>query len=211
MDLPTVAGLSEMPAELDVDLADEPVTNGELLAELGIRIDPHEPPEIHHAVTIDEYSSLQLSHAEIVAAHVDGDVQASLPGDLSSGAPHASRFWAAFGMQIEDPIIRFRVFSQVYAAVSIATHGASSESTSGLHAPRARGLAVNRRDVEQHAPLFRWLGFDTVEGRCSEFAQDLEHYQQHIGLSATGGPIVGTNPNYRCRAKGAKPSQRGQQ
>lgn len=209
MRLPFVDKLSLMSAELDVDPNDEPVTNGERLAELGVRLDMDDPPELHHAVTIDEYSSLQLSHAEIVAAHVDGDVQASLPGDLSAGAPQAPRFWAAFGMQIEDPVIRFRVFSQVYAAVSLATHEPSTASATGLHAPRARGLAVNRRDVEPHAPLFRWLGFDTVEGRCSEFADDLDHYTEHVKATPVGSAITGTNPNYRCQLMGRRESTGG--
>ena len=123
------------------------------------------------------------------------------PRRLVEGLPSVAQILGRLWHADRGPGDWFRVFSQVYAAVSVATHDPAGSTPTGLHSPRAQGLAVNRRDVEPHAPLFRWLGFDTVEGRCSEFAGDLEHYMTHIARTSAGKPVIGTNAHFGCRVQ----------
>lgn len=73
----------------------------------------------YHAVILDEYSAVQTSHAELVGAvqvRDSASFQPSLPAGLVANKPFVPRFWLAFGVQLAEPAIRYRLFSQVTSA-----------------------------------------------------------------------------------------------
>lgn len=79
---------------------------------------------LYHAVTVDEYTALQRSNAELIATQRLGamaDVPStSLPQDFSVGNTQIPRFWLAFGAQLSDPAIRYQLFAEIFKAVNPA-------------------------------------------------------------------------------------------
>lgn len=71
---------------------------------------------VQHAVVIDEYSAMQVSLADLHGSRPDDDSTIEyrgLPRELSGEGGYNPRYWMAFGVQVSDSAIRFRLFSQI--------------------------------------------------------------------------------------------------
>lgn len=169
-----------------------PVTGAlrtELLSTLGYA--GEEQLDITHALTIDEYTSVRQSEHELYFA--TSNEQRGLPTPLSLGTDAMERVWVGLGVQVDDPAIRLRMFTQLSAASMVkrltlharsASQGDSSENGASQSAAteslRVRGLAVNRRLDESQSNALRWLGFEfAVDGSVAELTPDIAHCARH--------------------------------
>ncbi len=187
-DRPVVVRLSGTPMfalpDLDEDrrLADE-------LKQLGFR----QVQELHHALTVDEYTSQRLSENEWFfagQASLAGRVspRRDLPDHLAAGTRTHERIWLALGVQLDDPAIRSRMFAQLSAAAVVRRIDNHARSTSDEQrvpttslSSDVRGIAVNRRMDEDEATALHWLGFDlALDLDCGDLAPELEHCAQHL-------------------------------
>jgi hypothetical protein len=144
-----------------------------------------------HALTIDEYTSARQSEHELYFS-ARGEERA-LPSPLSLGTGDLERVWVGFGVQVDDPAIRMRMFTQLSAASMVKRQ--SYHSRSGAEADRSetnvspippgealriRGLAVNRRLDENQSTSLQWLGFQfAVDDSVAKLIPDIEHCGKH--------------------------------
>ena len=106
------------------------------------------------------------------------------------------RVWVSFGAQVDDPVIRMRLFNQLSVA-SIAQalteeaerraregegNGKAEDSSKqvrrvvgGAGSTGHRGLAINRRFNDADAALMRWLGFEFAEDDVRELVEGIRH------------------------------------
>lgn len=215
--LPTVVRLSGSPLiQVDEDDVDPLVRSYG-----GISANDHF--ELIHALTIDEYSSMRLSAHEIYALAVPGRTLSDLPVDKldnetpSTGLPPSMlagtdpmpRVWVSFGVQVDDPAIRMRLFSQLSVAsiaptltdaalrggdASATREGGDAVDTGASGAPNpvravggdpgraAAGLAINRRFNDADAAVMRWLGFEFAQVGVHTLVEDVRHYTEHLRL-----------------------------
>ncbi len=202
-DRPVVVRLSGTPLFSLPDPSESPLDAE--LADLGLL----NPRGLHHALTVDEYTSQRQSETEWFYA---GQVSRSwasggneprshrpdLPDCLAVGAPAHDRIWLALGVQLDDHTIRGRLFAQITAA-SVKHHPleaqergpADQEGGTGTEGDRAvpkwsnpeiHGIAVNRRmDRRDEAALLHWLSFDiALDLDCGDLAPELEHCTDHL-------------------------------
>jgi len=165
--------------------------------------------ELIHALTIDEYSSLRFSAHEIYALAFPGRTLTGLPVDrleterpytglptsMIAGTDPMPRVWVSFGVQVDDPAIRMRLFSQLSVASIAPTltdaaqeneisggNGASDLTTrnpiADVAGRAAAGLAINRRFNDADAAVMRWLGFEFAEGDVHTLVEDVHHYSE---------------------------------
>lgn len=205
-DVPIVVRLSGSPLMTVPDTTSGTALRANLVA-LGFQqpgpLGSEKAPQVrlYHAMTIDEYTSLRLSESEVYYAATEPSAGSSktprgLPRVLSSGTTTNSRVWMGLGVQIDDPVIRTRVFAQLSAAslqrraAQQQSRGSSGEGddTDGLDGATTRqvepsilGLVVNRRANDTELLGLRWLGFQiALDLDCGYLIDDLEHCAQHV-------------------------------
>lgn len=213
--LPTIVRLSGSPLiQVDEESVDPLVR-----AYGGISANDHF--ELIHALTIDEYSSLRLSAHEIYALAVPGRTLSDLPAERmedetpSTGLPASMltgtdpmpRVWVSFGVQVDDPAIRMRLFSQLsVASIAPTLTNSAQESRDPSATPEgndtgrsgarnttrtavgdsrraAAGIAINRRFNDADAAVMRWLGFEFAEVDVHTLVEDVRHYTDHVRLA----------------------------
>jgi hypothetical protein len=147
--------------------------------------------EMTHALTIDEYTSVRQSEHELYFAARHESPSRALPSPLSLGTDDMERIWMGFGVQVDDPAIRLRMFTQLSAASMVQRQSRhahpGTESSTGENgiapapaALRVRGLAVNQRLDENQSTSLRWLGFQfAVDGSVADLIADIEHCAKH--------------------------------
>lgn len=176
--------------------------------------------QLHHAVTIDEYSALQQSRAEQFSSGRDerdseGRQSRALPDELTGNSSSNPRYWMTLGVQVPDPAIRYRLFSQLSLVGcrrrstskiehpemwgEVAAHVSTEELADSDNGPIGDftafgGLAVNRRIDDDEATLLYWLGFDVVRDDCFAFIKDFEHYADHVKKRGSRPPVRGRCP-----------------
>ncbi len=168
--------------------------------------------KIYHALTIDEYTSLRQSESEIFFAATAPEAGSSmkprgLPQALSSGTATNSRVWVGLGVQIDDPVIRTRVFAQLSAASLQRRIDEQQRQRGGEaqvadpqqaarlapSAPAILGLVVNRRADDAELLGLRWLGFQiALDLDCASLIDDLEHCTTHVNQLRAAAKASGT-------------------
>lgn len=163
----------------------------EMLEALGCG--PEEVLTLTHALTVDEYTSVRQSEHELYFA-ARGE-RRGLPTPLSVGSEQMDRVWVGFGVQIDDPAIRLRMFTQLSASSMVKRQSQHAQprpdgtgvsdplgrSTSVVPPLRVRGLAVNRRIDENQSTALQWLGFQfSVDASAGELTADIEHHAEHF-------------------------------
>lgn len=195
-DLPVIVRLSGSPLMTLPDLI------GDLREDFrGLGYEGEEKVKPYHALTIDEYTSLRQSENELFFAA--REEARGLPSCLAGGTDSNERVWIGLGVQIDDPAIRARMFSQLSAgSLQHRTqvharmeewdraHGETDSSRNNeSHSDEAiwnervavRGLAVNKRIDEDEATALYWLGFQfALDLNCSSLTEDIEHCTEHI-------------------------------
>jgi hypothetical protein len=146
--------------------------------------------EFLHALTIDEYSSLRLSAHEVFSLTSRGGLPAGLPWKLLVGTDTMPRVWVSFGVQVDDPASRMRLFNQLsVAAVAPSLDDSSRQQGSSDARPvsgtspmaATAGLAINRRFNDADAAVMRWLGFEFAEVDVSTVIDRVRHYvEDHL-------------------------------
>ncbi len=163
-----------------------------------LQLAEEEERSLRHALAIDEYTSVrQAEHELFFAAR---NQARGLPIGLSTGAGSIERVWVGFGVQVDDPAIRLRMFSQLSAAsikqrvdlYAKGQDGSTDEddedgpehsvgSTNLQSNPLAvKGLAVNRRIDEDQSTALQWLGFKfVVDSSAADLIPDVNHCTDH--------------------------------
>ena len=193
---PTVVRLSGCPL---IDLPNVGV-EGALRSDFSaLGFAPQEIIKLFHALTIDEQTALRQSENELFfAASKAGTTKrgddpsrvpvavGGLPDSLFSGTGSNDRVWVAFGVQIDDPAIRSRMFAQLSVSsladrINERARYSGEVSPEAGHAVNAHGLAVNERIDEDEATALHWLGFEFVlELSCGELTGDIAHCASHL-------------------------------
>jgi flagellar basal body rod protein FlgF len=144
----------------------------------------------------------------------------NLPRDFAQPQKGIPRLSLALGVQVDDPAIRQRLFTQLTisqlpligdqqraAPVALpdadaeAEASADSEGDSAVEPPAedeermvVKGLAVNKRLDADEAAVFSWLGFAVVKNEmANKFTPGLTHYASHVralGLSGENRPLA---------------------
>jgi len=177
---PTVVRLSGSP------LMNLPDVSGALYDDfLGLGFDREAQIRLFHALIIDEYTSLRQSENELFFAA--NQEPRGLPGCLSGGTNSNDRLWVGLGVQIDDPAIRARIFSQLSAGSMIPRtnhheQGRDAEDSAYDGTKHAvRGLAVNQRIDEAEATALHWLGFQfAIQVSSGALTRDIEHCAEHV-------------------------------
>jgi hypothetical protein len=139
------------------------------------------------AFLLDEYSGL---HQMAVA------VQGGLPRNLMAFSRTAAfRYWLAVGVQIDDPLIRMVLASQV---------DTSGDGSNVQH----QGVMVNLNITPGEVDLLSWQGFDAVQSPFHPLTGDLVHYADHLRLdkppeSFVSGKACGVGPSGAGARRGA--------
>lgn len=212
---PAVIRLSGCPLMALPDVAGEPLRTD--FTRLGFT--DKERISLHHALIIDEYTSLRHSEHELFFAASPGEDR-GLPQCLSGGTRSNGRVWLGLGVQIHDPAIRARIFSLLSTASLIdrTDQHAKMQEQAGddinNDAPHVvRGLAVNQRIDEEEATALHWLGFQfAIQISSGSLTHDLKHCADHVAAvvrQATAlapedpGPSDGRGPTDAnwCRAE----------
>lgn len=128
--------------------------------------------QLVHATLLDEHNAVRLSLPEVVK-----DQKWGLPHDLTTPASGAFwRYWILLGVELSDPVIRYRVVSQILGAGLI-------NQTAEARRPKHTGLALNRKPLNARAiDILLWCGFDIVgdvEAPAS-ITPELSHYLAHL-------------------------------
>lgn len=133
--------------------------------------------EFAHATLLDEHNAIRLSLPELISQHRRG-----LPPDLlDSQARGFWRYWMLFGVELSDPVIRYRLVSQILGAGLLSTKARYER-------PRRLGFALNRKPLNSRAlDLLLWCGFDIVQDdeAFSSVADKLSHYVAHLEQGET--------------------------
>lgn len=144
-----------------------------------------ETKALHHALLLDEYTSLQLSAQDLSGA-ADG-----LPTFLTGEVPNSpSRFWLFFGAQLADPGVRLRLISQHLAARMTRHQDASMEEldhddpdrADTMPSGRISGLLINERSHLSDRELFLWHDFDVIDGRHVDWIDRLDKVRERLHL-----------------------------
>lgn len=139
----------------------------------GRSTEDHLEPQFYlsHALLLEEHHSLRYSLPEVVKESGRG-----LPLSLSCNVMNGHwRYWTLLGVQMSDPIIRYRLISQMISA------GLLQEASPGYRRPNHSGVAINRNHLSARASdLLLWSDFDLVKADCETLTPELEHYVRHL-------------------------------
>ncbi len=144
---------------------------------------------LHHALTVDEYTSQRQSENEWFFAGQRSlpcrpKLHRGLPDPLATGTSSNDRVWLALGVQLDDPAIRSRVLAQLSASAAVRRADEAGDMPTGTAGPPTsdvRGVAVNRRIDEDKATALHWLGFDLVlDLDCGDLTPDIAHCARHL-------------------------------
>lgn len=134
------------------------------------------PVEIRfvHATLLDEHHAIRLSLPEVL----DTGRSIPLPPELTSGMADSKywRYWLLLGVEMADPVIRYRVAAQV---LGVSLRG---DPASHLRAKRA-GVVFNRRRLNSRAlDMLAWCGFDVVVDATAPLpmVSEIQHYVDHL-------------------------------
>ena len=176
----------------DVDANPGPPAN----PETGSRVSDYETalddPRLHfsHALLLEEHHSLRLSLPEVTGSSaatyspsdpVRGDDYGEnsgrgLPRSLTDGVRDGYwRYWTLLGVQVSDPVIRYRLVAQLIGA------GLMHGQPAGYRRPKRSGLAINRNRANARATdLLLWSEFDMVTDTCERFTPEIGDYLLHL-------------------------------
>jgi len=134
----------------------------------------------HHGLLLDEnMATIQFTQ----------DVR-GLPGQLHSefirssdkNGPTAPRFWAFIGTQLADPAIRFRLIANELRSMGLADHETMiGDRLKGLTPGEEHsGVVVNAWVPPAEREVFRWHGYDVVQGKAQELLDDLKEFVDNV-------------------------------
>lgn len=143
--------------------------------------------QLAHATLLDEHNALRLSLPEVLGEHPWG-----LPRDLA--APVNSngywRYWMLLGVELSDPVIRYRVFSQILGAgLTTSRNSSPGENAKGYSRPNRAGVALNRKSMNARAiDLLLWCDFDIVRDNDAPapLSAEIEHWLGHLAVLDRG-------------------------
>ena len=126
------------------------------------------------ATLLDEHNAIRLSLPEVVAQRPDR----SLPPELTAAMQGRYwRYWILLGVEMSDPVIRYRVIAQVLgASLRVAPR-------SKYVRPQRRGVVLNNKRHNARAlELLAWSGFDVVIDREAPgpMTRELRHFLDHL-------------------------------
>ncbi len=137
--------------------------------------------QLAHATLLDEHNALRLSLPEVLKEHPWG-----LPRDLTApvNANGYWRYWMLLGVELSDPVIRYRVFSQILGAgLTTSQNPSQGENKKGYSRPNRAGVALNRKSMNARAiDLLLWCGFDIVRDSAAPapISAELAHWLEHL-------------------------------
>ena len=124
-----------------------------------------------HATLLDEHNAIRLSLPEVAT-----EVGLGLPPEITDGCSNGYwRYWVLAGVELSDPVIRYRFVSQLLGTGLVT---AAAESS-----PAINGLALNRKALTPRAAdLLAWAGFDIVtDGSAPQvLTEHVEHLRDHL-------------------------------
>lgn len=132
-----------------------------------------------HATLLDEHHSIRLSLPEVVEAK--GEL--ALPAEFASALGGAKfwRYWVLLGVEMSDPVIRYRVVAQIL--------GVGLRAGATDHRSKRRGVALNRRRLNLRAvEMLAWCGFDVVGDVTAPLpmAAEFQHFVAHLTTTPQG-------------------------
>jgi hypothetical protein len=126
------------------------------------------------ATLLDEHNAIRLSLPEVVGQQPDR----SLPPELTAGMQGRYwRYWVLLGVEMSDPVIRYRVIAQVLGASLRAAPRTKYVS------PGRRGVVLNNKRHNARAlELLAWSGFDVVIDleAPGPMTRELRHFLDHL-------------------------------
>lgn len=126
-----------------------------------------------HATLLDEHHAIRLSLPEVLEAK--GVMP--LPAELTGAQGKYWRYWLLLGVEMSDPVIRYRVAAQV---LGIGLRG----DAEGHQRSRRAGVVFNRRRLNSRAlDMLAWCGFDVVVDATAPLPMvaEIQHYVDHLG------------------------------
>jgi hypothetical protein len=150
---------------------------------------------LRHAVVVSEldamyHGAIQLAMSQ--GAPAESELRHGLPAALTSDKPEWRRYWAWFGVQVSDAVIRNRL------AVQMITPDVTDPDVTDLESAGRRGVVADFDITDLEHYLLLWLGFDVVRETLSEekVTAALSHYSAHLRLLP--GDASRTGPRERC-------------
>ena len=184
VDLPSIDSWEEAPSAFTSQVVN--VANPKMKVDApAADTSAEEPMEprfyLSHALLLEEHHSLRYSLPEVVKESGRG-----LPLSLSCNVMNGHwRYWTLLGVQMSDPIIRYRLVAQMISA------GLLQDPSPGYRRPNHSGVGINRNRLSARASdLLLWSDFDLVKANCETLTPELAHYVRHltqIDLTQIGG------------------------
>ncbi|MDR2252517.1 MAG: hypothetical protein LBD97_01420 [Bifidobacteriaceae bacterium] len=151
---------------------------------------PHSLVRAASMTLLEEANAIRTSLPEVIPADSSSRrPPRNLPGALWHGlSEHCWRYWALLGVELNDPVIRYRVLAQ------FLSDGLTRPQVEGSGWPSRTGLAVNQGPLSARASeALRWCGFSVLDGPGGSGQSRLLVTPDHLGhvlshLEATLNP-----------------------